>query len=85
MEGSIDLGEKAHGQQGVSAKVEKVVGDAGLVRPLDLDAWADALDVVAARSGEMRSAGRRRAGAFTTEHSGAALAAAYDLAVRIGR
>jgi glycosyltransferase involved in cell wall biosynthesis len=65
--------------------LEEVVGDAGLVLPLELDAWADALDVVAARSGEMRSAGRRRALAFTTERSGAALAGAYDLASRIGR
>jgi glycosyltransferase involved in cell wall biosynthesis len=62
-----------------------VVGDAGLVLPLDLDAWADALDVVAARSDEMREAGRRRARAFTTEQSGAALAVAYDLAVQVGR
>jgi glycosyltransferase involved in cell wall biosynthesis len=63
----------------------EVVGDAGLVLPLELDAWADALDVVAARSADLRSAGRRRALAFTTERSGAALAGAYDLASRIGR
>lgn len=61
-----------------------VVGDAGIVLPLELDAWADALDVVAARSDEMRSAGRRRAQCFTTERSGAALAAAYELAVEVG-
>ncbi|HSP27196.1 MAG TPA: glycosyltransferase family 1 protein [Ilumatobacteraceae bacterium] len=65
--------------------LSEVVGDAGLVLPLDVDAWADALDVVAARSDEMRAAGRRRARAFTTERSGAALAQAYDLAARIGR
>ena len=63
----------------------EVVGDAGLVLPLDVDAWADALDAVAARSDEMRSAGRERARAFTTERSGAELAAVYDLAVRVGR
>jgi glycosyltransferase involved in cell wall biosynthesis len=63
----------------------EVVGDAGLVLPLDVDSWADALDVVAARSSEMSAAGRRRVGAFTTERSGAALAGAYDLASRIGR
>jgi glycosyltransferase involved in cell wall biosynthesis len=63
----------------------EVVGDAGLVLPLDVDAWADALDVVAARSSEMSAAGRRRVGAFTTERSGAALAGAYDLASGIGR
>jgi glycosyltransferase involved in cell wall biosynthesis len=63
----------------------EVVGDAGLVLPLDVDSWADALDVVAARSSEMSAAGRRRVGAFTTERSGAALAGAYDLASGIGR
>jgi glycosyltransferase involved in cell wall biosynthesis len=63
----------------------EVVGDAGLVLPLDVDAWADALDVVAARSSEMSAAGLRRVGAFTTERSGAALAGAYDLASGIGR
>ena len=63
----------------------EVVGDAGLVLPLEMEAWADALDVVAARSVAMRSAGRARAGSFTTERSGAALADAYDLAFRAGR
>jgi alpha-1,3-rhamnosyl/mannosyltransferase len=63
----------------------EVVGDAGLVLPLDVDAWADALDIVAARADEMRSAGRARARFFSTERSGAELAAAYDLALRIGR
>jgi alpha-1,3-rhamnosyl/mannosyltransferase len=63
----------------------EVVGGAGLVLPLDLDAWAGALDAVAARSEELRSAGRSRARAFTTEHSGAALARAYDLALGMPR
>jgi alpha-1,3-rhamnosyl/mannosyltransferase len=62
-----------------------VVGDAGLVLPLDLEAWADALDVVAVRSHELREAGHQRARAFTTERSGAAVAAAYDLAMQVGR
>jgi glycosyltransferase involved in cell wall biosynthesis len=63
----------------------EVVGDAGLVLPLELDAWADALDVVAASAEALRAAGRTRAEAFTTERSGAALAGAYDLAQRVGR
>ena len=63
----------------------EVVGDAGLVRPLDVDAWSRALDTVAARADAMRSAGRARARSFSTERSGAALAAVYDLAFRIGR
>ena len=63
----------------------EVVGAAGLVLPLAPDAWADALDVIADRTVEMCAGGRERARAFTIERSGAALADAYDLAVRIGR
>jgi alpha-1,3-rhamnosyl/mannosyltransferase len=63
----------------------EVVGDAGLVLSLDVEAWADALDTVAARADEMRAAGLVRARAFSTERSGAELAASYDLAVRVGR
>ncbi len=59
-----------------------VVNDAGLVLPLDLDAWAGALDEVRRRRGELVAAGRRRVQAFTSFVSGAALAAAYDQAVR---
>lgn len=55
----------------------EVVGDAGLVRPIDFDAWADVLDVVDRDSASMRTAGRRRAADFTSERSGAALAVAY--------
>lgn len=62
-----------------------VVADAGLVLPLELEAWAGALDVVATQSQQMRAAGRRRAEAFTTERSGAALATAYDLAIQVAR
>ena len=63
----------------------EVVGDAGLVLPLDVDAWSGALDTVATRADAMRSAGRARARSFSTERSGAALASVYDLAFRIGR
>ena len=62
-----------------------VVGDAGLVLPLDLEAWADALEVVTDRSDELRAAGLGRAEEFTTERSGEALAAAYELALQVGR
>ncbi len=62
-----------------------VVADAGVVLPLELEAWADALDVVAGRSDELRAAGLRRAEEFTTERSGAALAEAYELALEVGR
>jgi alpha-1,3-rhamnosyl/mannosyltransferase len=63
----------------------EVVGDAGLVLPLEIDAWADALDVVAADAETLRAAGRARARAFTTQRSAAALVTAYDLAWRVGR
>jgi glycosyltransferase involved in cell wall biosynthesis len=59
----------------------EVVGDAGLVLPRELDAWADALDVLAQRSTELCVAGRRRAQAFTARRSGEQLAAAYRAAL----
>jgi alpha-1,3-rhamnosyl/mannosyltransferase len=58
----------------------EVAGDAGLVRPLTIDAWTDALDEVAGHRAELVSAGRRRAAELTTAASGAALATAYRLA-----
>jgi glycosyltransferase involved in cell wall biosynthesis len=63
----------------------EVVGDAGVVLPLELDAWADALDVVGRRAAELRELGLARAAAFTTERSGVALADAYDLALQVAR
>ena len=58
------------------AAVPEVVGDAGLVRPIDPDAWKGALDEVASTR-DLVAAGRRRAALFTTAASGHALAAAY--------
>jgi glycosyltransferase involved in cell wall biosynthesis len=63
----------------------EVVGDAGLVLPLDLDAWAGALDELDGRGGTMASNGLRRAADFTIERSGAALADAYQMALGFGR
>ena len=62
----------------------EVVGDVGLTRPLELEAWADVLDIVDRDASAMRSAGRRRASSFTAERSGAGLAAAYRAALAIG-
>jgi alpha-1,3-rhamnosyl/mannosyltransferase len=59
----------------------EVVGDAGLVLPRDLDAWADALDVVSERAPEMVAAGRRRARSFTAARSGEGLVRAYRRAL----
>ena len=60
------------------AAVPEVVGDAGLVRPIDVDAWKGALDDLgtarATSSSPPAAAGPRW---YTTAASGAALAAAY--------
>ncbi|MEP6296527.1 MAG: glycosyltransferase family 1 protein, partial [Ilumatobacter sp.] len=62
------------------AALVEVVGDAGLVLPLDGEAWADALDRVDADGDAMRRAGQRRAATFTAVKSGEGLAHAYRLA-----
>lgn len=58
----------------------EVVGDAGLVRPLTLDAWSGVLDEVESRRDELVERGRRRAEHFTSSASGADLLAAYRAA-----
>ena len=55
----------------------EVVADAGVVRPLRVDAWADALDVVVLRRAELVDRGRRRAAEFTARASGEDLLRAY--------
>ena len=62
--------------------VAEVVGDAGLVLPRDIEAWAGALDTVAAERKELVTRGRRRALEYTAVKSGAALATAYRRALR---
>jgi glycosyltransferase involved in cell wall biosynthesis len=62
------------------AALVEVVADAGLVLPLDRDAWAGALDQVDADGDVMVTAGRRRATTFTAVKSGEGLARAYHLA-----
>jgi glycosyltransferase involved in cell wall biosynthesis len=57
------------------AALPEVVGDAGLVRPLEPDAWKGVLDEIDRDA--MIAAGRDRATRFTAAASGAALAAAY--------
>ena len=59
----------------------EVVGDAGLVLPLDVDAWARALDLVESRRAQYLEASERRIENFTAEASGRALASAYRLAL----
>jgi glycosyltransferase involved in cell wall biosynthesis len=59
----------------------QIVGDAGIVRPLRAEAWADVLDEVARRRAELVAAGHRRAQFFTSAASGAALDAVYARAL----
>ena len=59
----------------------EVVADAGLVRPLESDAWSDVLTEVGRRRAELVAAGTQRVRHFTTDSSGRALAAAYDRAM----
>ncbi|MCU1366063.1 MAG: putative glycosyltransferase [Ilumatobacteraceae bacterium] len=60
----------------------EVAGDAAIVLPLDLDAWAGALDDAIARRAELVAAGRKRAALFSAAHSAEALLRAYALVLR---
>jgi glycosyltransferase involved in cell wall biosynthesis len=64
-----------------STCIPAVLDGAGLVLPLETDAWSDALDVVRRDRMTMIAAGLRRAESFTAGASGAALAAAYAAAM----
>jgi glycosyltransferase involved in cell wall biosynthesis len=63
------------------AALKEVVADAGLILPLEQEAWAGALDRVGADLDAMRHAGRRRAAHFTAAKSGEGLAVAYRQAL----
>lgn len=63
------------------ACLPEVVGDAGLVLPLEPDAWGPALDHVAASRPRLVAAGRARAAAFSSRASAAALLRAYRVAL----
>ena len=65
------------------AALAEVAGDAGLVLPRTVDAWAGALDEVArATARARRRRPRARACDFTIARSGAALATAYRTRMR---
>jgi glycosyltransferase involved in cell wall biosynthesis len=64
-----------------STCIPAIVADAGLVLPLEFDAWADALDRVKRDREKMIAAGHQRAMAFTARASGTALAAVYSAAL----
>ncbi|MEO7398681.1 MAG: glycosyltransferase family 1 protein, partial [Ilumatobacteraceae bacterium] len=59
----------------------EVAGDAAIVLPLELDAWAGALDEAIRRRGELVLAGRARAATFTAVRSAEALLQAYGRAL----
>lgn len=59
------------------ACLAEVAGEAGLVVPLDVDAWGTSLDLVDARRQELCARGLERSRSFTSAISGAALANAY--------
>jgi glycosyltransferase involved in cell wall biosynthesis len=59
----------------------QIVGDAGLVLPLDEQAWAGALEEATRRREELVMAGHRRAADFTSKASGRALSEAYERAL----
>ena len=58
--------------------IPDVVGNAALVRPLTIDAWAGALDEVGAQRADLIARGHARAATFTSRASGDALAAVYE-------
>lgn len=60
----------------------EVVGDAGLVCPLNESAWVNALDAVRVRRDELVRAGRDRAQMFTAALSASELVQQYDLIVK---
>ena len=59
------------------ACLPEVVGSAGIVAPLDVDSWREAIGDVDRRRAELVTAGRNRVRDFTVEVSGSALATAY--------
>lgn len=59
----------------------EVVGDAGIVLPLERDAWVGALDLVRDRRSELVARGHERVRAFSAARSGEALAVAYRRAM----
>jgi glycosyltransferase involved in cell wall biosynthesis len=62
------------------AALPEVAGDSAVVLPLRREAWADSLDTVASRRGDLVASGHRRAAEFTTRVVGEQLAGAYRLA-----
>jgi len=60
------------------ASIPGVVGDAGIIRPLTVDAWSGALDEARARRSELQALGRERATVYTAVHSAEDLVREYE-------
>ena len=67
------------------ASLPEVVGDAGLVLPLEESAWADALNEVGRRRTELIARGQTRSAQFTSAKSAEDLCVAYDAALTLSR
>ena len=63
------------------AALPEIVGDAGLVLPLNLSVWASALETVATRREMLIAAGKLRAANFSILNSGKDLAQVYRAAM----
>ncbi len=66
------------------AALPEVVGDAGQVVPLEVDAWVAAVERARAQRAEWQTRGRRRAAQFRSIDSGRDLAAVYRAAMAGG-
>ena len=67
------------------ASLPEVVGDAGLVLPLEESAWADALNEVGRRRTELIARGQTRSAQFTSAKSAEDLCVDYDAALTLSR
>jgi glycosyltransferase involved in cell wall biosynthesis len=65
------------------ASLPEVVGDAGLVLPLELDAWSGALQIVQTQREKLVTAGKLRAMHYSVKNSGSDLVEAYKAAVML--
>jgi glycosyltransferase involved in cell wall biosynthesis len=59
------------------AALPEVAGDGGLITPLDLDAWADAVRRIEHERDRLVARGRARALLFTADNSARIIAGAY--------
>ena len=65
------------------ASLPEVIGDGGLVLPLNSEAWAGALDVIRAQRSTLVQNGLRRAEEFTSAKSAQDLVIAYEKALAV--